>query len=132
MVKAYHLGRRSASLTSYSLSSAHFCCHFFSISPGLYLATINLPCLSELPPSKLGGICGANSHTFFARIRFAAPKDAACHPALRFIPAASCGVFSLAFIKVLRLQDVTSEEPHYQIMVKLGVQKAALLNSPLA
>ena len=59
--------------------------------------------ISELPPSKLGGICGANSHTFFARIRFAAPKDAACHPTLRFIPAACCGVFSLAFIKSLIL-----------------------------
>ena len=54
---------------------------------------------SELPPSKLGGICGANSHIFVAQIRFAAPKDAACHPTLRFIPAASCRVFSLAFIK---------------------------------
>ena len=54
----------------------------------------------ELPPSKLGGICGANSHIFVAQIRFAAPKDAACHPTLRFIPAASCRVFSLAFINL--------------------------------
>ena len=56
---------------------------------------------SELPPSKLGGICGANSHIFVAQIRFAAPKDAACHPTLRFIPAASCRVFSLAFINTV-------------------------------
>ena len=27
-------------------------------------------------------------------------NDAACHPTLRFIPAACCGVFSLDFIKV--------------------------------
>ena len=59
----------------------------------------NLTTINESPHSKLWGICGANSRTFVAGIRFAAPKDAACHPTLRFIPAASCGVFSLHFIK---------------------------------
>jgi len=53
----------------------------------------------NLPPASWGGICGANSHTFVTRIRFAAPKDAACHPTPRFIPAASCGAFSLNFGK---------------------------------
>lgn len=36
--------------------------------------------LNESPHSKLWGICGANSRTFATRIRFAAPRDAACHP----------------------------------------------------
>jgi len=54
---------------------------------------------NESPHSKLWGICGANSHTVVAQIRFAVPKAAACHPTLRFIPAASCGVFSLNLYK---------------------------------
>ncbi len=58
-----------------------------------------LPEGNESPHSKLWGICGANSRIFVARIRFAAPRDAACHPTLRFIPAASCGAFSLDFGK---------------------------------
>jgi len=52
------------------------------------------------PPANWGASMARILATFAARIRFAAPKDAACHPTLRFIPAASCGVFSLAFIKL--------------------------------
>ena len=46
---------------------------------------------NESPHSKLWGICGANSHTFVAQIRFAAPKDAACHPPCDSSPQQAAG-----------------------------------------
>ena len=74
-----------------------------SIEPSKFMAYPNSTYHSTItvnnPPASWGASVARILATFAARIRFAAPKDAACHPTLRFIPAASCGVFSLDFYK---------------------------------
>jgi hypothetical protein len=51
-----------------------------------------------------------NFRNFAARIHFAAPKDAAYHPTLQFIPASSCKAFSLDFGNGSELQLTTDKK----------------------